>query len=893
MGWGSCAESNVGAVLSASVVEDFAAVVVNEVVQGPSTAFGWRLTLLRMTVLDGVRRLESMRGLLYKDIPMRFVLAVVASSLVSLLPFADGQTNKDAAPAESFTGRIAGLKKQDGFLPYYWDGKKGTLLVEISTAARDREFLYFVGMGSGVGSTTLFADRGTTGRGVVCRFRQVGSKVLVIAENSSFRAERGSSDLKKSVDLSFPTSVLAALPVEAEQDGVLLVDAKPLLVRDAADLLSQMRRPTQAVNGQMVRQESKDANWKLDDARSVIDLDASGSFPRNTEIEALLTFTNDGEADLNQPDTHSLSVHEHHSFVALPESGYRPREADPRVGFFGEEFKDFSQPFDQPFEKEYIARWRLQKKDPNAALSEPVKPIVFYLDRAVPEPMRSALRRGALWWNAAFEQAGFKNSLRIEDLPEDANPLDARYPTIQWTNRAGRGWSVGMTQTDPRTGEIVHAVVQLDSHRMRTANNYWNATIPSGKSTDEPALEAFAALDNMDPQLSDEQVMLNRLALLTCHEMGHVLGLEHNFVASTFGRGSVMDYYAPRVKLRADGSADLSDAYMQGTGSYDRFAIEWGYSEGKSGTSAEQERARLDAIVRKALGAGVTWGNGADPRWNAYDDGPDPVEWLKEVWPVREALLAHYDASMLRAREPVSMLASRFPLIYLFHRYALGAALGVVGSAKIPASLNGDGQHPVEVWPPASQREALQLVLRALDPKELEVPSSLWKMLAPPEADHSDPERFTSSAGYLFSPQDGARAVSEIVVGGLLDPQRMERLAVISRQSQGAVSPGDVVSALVREGFQNDSGNNEGSELSAVVESQIAERLMLLSSDAVATPEVQSVALGGVFDVQKVVHGRTDPSSRRLDHEIELFLKDPKQNMPKLRPSGVPPGPPV
>jgi hypothetical protein len=417
--------------------------------------------------------------------------------------------------------------------------------------------------------------------------------------------------------------------------------------------------------------------------------------------------------------------------------------------------------------------------------------------------------------------------------------------------------------------------------------------MPSGKGNEEPTLDVFAALDNLDPKMSEEQVMLNRLALLTCHEMGHVLGLDHNFVASTFGRGSVMDYYAPRVKLRSDGSADLSDAYMQGTGSYDKFAIEWGYGEGKAGASAEQERDRLDAIVRKALAAGVTWGNGADPRWNAYDDGHDPVDWLKEVWPVREALLAHYNAGMLRPREPVSMLASRFPLIYLFHRYALGAALGVVGSAKIPASLNGDGQQPVEVWPAASQREGLQLVLRALDPKELEVPASLWKMLAPPEADRGDPERFTSSGRYLFSPQDGARAVSEIVVGGLLDPQRMERLAVIAHESPGSLSPGEVVAALVHEGFQNDFGSGEGAEMSAAVQSQIAERLMLLSADAGATPEVQSVALGGVLDVQKIVHGRTDASSRRLDHEIDLFLKDPKQNMPKLRPSGVPPGPPV
>ncbi len=795
----------------------------------------------------------------------------------------------------TFSERTAGLQKKDGFVPYYWDAKKGALLFELSPATREREFLYFTALGSGIGSTKVFADRSSIASTAICRFRRVGARVLVIQENPAFRAENGDVDLKKSVELSFPTSVLASLPIEAEQEETLLVNANPLLLRDATDLLSQLRRPSQAINGAIVRQEAHDSNWKLDDARSVIDLDSSGSFPLNTEIEALLTFTNDGEVDYNQPDSHALSLREHHSFVALPEPGYETREFDPRVGFEDLSFQDFSQPFNRPLKRRYIYRWRLQKKNPSAAVSEPVKPIVFYLDRAVPEPMRSALKRGALWWNVAFEQAGFKDALRIEDLPEGASPLDVRYPSIQWTNRSGRGWSVGMTQADPRTGEIVHAIVQLDSHRMRTVNNYWSATVPSGKDNEEPALDSFAGLDNLDPQLSDEQVMLNRLALLTCHEMGHVLGLNHNFVASTFGRGSVMDYYAPRIKIRANGSTDLSDAYMQGTGSYDNYAIEWGYSQAARGASAEQEHHRLSEIVQKALEKNIVWGNDSDPRWNAYDDGPDPVSWLKQVWPVRDALLSHYGSSLQRAGEPASRLASRFPLIYLFHRYALAAAVNVVGSAKIPPSLIGDGQEPLAPWPAASQREALQLLLKALDPKELDVPASLWKLLAPPEPDRDDPERFVSSAGYLFSPQDGASAVAEIVAGGLLDPQRMQRIAVLAHESSGSLSPAEVVTALVRTAFPagaaNDSGQHQ--EIEKAVQAQVAERLMLLSADADATPEVQSAALAGVYEVQKMTHARLDPAARRLARELELFLHNPQQNLPKLKPSGAPPGPPV
>ena len=793
-----------------------------------------------------------------------------------------------------FAARVAGLSRKDGFFPYYMDEKKGELLFELSPAVLGREFLYFTALGSGVGSTEMFADRSSFGGSMVCHLRRAGMRVLVIEENTDFRATAGNPDLRHSVESSFPVSVLASLPVEAEQDGMLLVSANSLLVRDAFDLLSQLHHPRRAVGGMVVRGSAPEgASWRLEEGRSIIDLDYTGSFPLNTEVEALLTFTSDGESQLNQPDPHTVSIREHHSFVALPPQGYVPREADVRVGFFGESFQDFSQPFDRTLNRVFISRWRLEKKDPAAAVSEPVKPLTFYLDRAIPESIRPAVRRGVLWWNAAFEQAGFKDAIRVEDLPEGASPLDIRYPSIQWTNRSGRGWSVGQSHADPRTGEIIHSVVQLDSHRMRTGSNYWQAVMPSAKGNQEPSLDSFAGLDNMDPQLSDEQVMLNRIALLTCHEMGHVLGLEHNFVASTYGRGSVMDYFAPRIKIRADGGADLSDAYMQGTGSYDRFAIEWGYSQGRPGDSAEQELARLDAIVKAALAKGIVWGNYDDPRWNAYDDGTDPVAWLKEVTPVRDALLAHYGRQMLRPGEPNSMLASRFALVYLFHRYALGAAVNVVGSAKIPPSLAGDGQTPISVWPVESQKEAVRLLLAALNPVELDVPAAIWNALAPVENRDRDPEQFTSSAGYLFSPQDGARAVTESVIGGLLDSKRMERLAVIAHVEKNSLTPAGLVSQIVDAGFAGSAKTPAQEDLAGVVQSEIAERLMILAGDGDAPPEVQAAALAGVREVQAAAKKGTGATLQRLDHEITLFLQDPKQNTPKLKGSGAPAGPPV
>ena len=809
----------------------------------------------------------------------------------------NAQAQVDGAQHGSASDRLAGLKRSDGFIPFYWDAKKGELLFELSPERLNTEFIYFTGLSSGVGSIEMFADRSSVGGSQLCRFVRSGPKVLVIAENTSFRAESGSSELTHSVERSFPTSVIAAMPIEAEHGESLVVNANPLMVRDATGLLNQLRRPSRAING-MVRQVANEnaANWRLDAERSAVDVDHTRAFPQNTEVENLLTFISDsGSRGVNNPEPGVLTVHEHISLLALPPAGYQPRVADPRVGFFGEQFDDFSRTYKQSLSQNFIDRWRLEKKDPNAAISEPIKPITFYLDRAIPEPMRSAARRGALWWNQAFEQAGFRNALVVEDLPEGADPLDIRYPTIQWTNRNGRGWSVGMVQTDPRTGEILHAVVQLDSHRMRTVNNYWDVVTPGAASgRDDSGMDLFAELDAADPQLSEDEVLVRRIALLACHEMGHILGLEHNFVASTFDRGSVMDYFAPRIRIRKDGTADLSDAYMQGVGSYDKFAIEWGYSTSAQPPASPedpQEIARLDAIVRKALSRGIFWGNYDDPRWNAYDDGPDPVTWLREVLPVRNALVASYGPTMLRQREPISKLAARFALVYLFHRYALASAIQTIGSAKVPLTVAGDEQKPLEVWNPQSQREALQLCIQALRPDQMEVPSRIWNSLVQHENAGSDPEAYKSSAGYLFSPYDGARSIAEIVYGGLLDPERLARMDSIHHFDSASPSANEAISALIKNAFTPTTETH--ADLSNVLQNELADRLMILAADDDATAEVRAEAWTGVSSVSAHVKASHNGNAAAIELRIEAFIRDPKQNVPKLKPSGAPAGPPV
>ena len=829
-----------------------------------------------------------------------------------------------AETLKTITARIAGLGRHEGFVPFYWDPPAGKLLLEV--ARPDEDFLYLWGLTTGVGSVDVGLDRGTVSGSALARWRPAGSRVLLELSNLRFRASSDNHELVRSVQESFAPAVIAALPVEAAEDGRLLVDATPLLVRDATDVAGAVKR---ASLGEV----------KLDEQRSTALADACKAFPRNTELEAMLTFAGEKlEENLSRilVDGSTITVRVHHSFTALPEPGYRPRRLDPRVGFGHITFQDYAAPWNDRLDRQWIRRWRLEKSDPAAPLSPPRTPITYYLDRGIPDPIREAMREGALWWNEAFEAAGFQTALQVLDLPDDADPMDVRYSVIQWVHRAERGWSIGATWTDPRTGEIVCARPRMDSHRVRTVHNYWRAARPergngqraTGYGGDEAECCALAdplgdlAL-TMGTLEDEEAVMLRRIALLTAHEVGHTLGLPHNFGASLYERGSVMEYFTPRLRVRPDGTLDFGDAYMRGMGAWDRQVIRWGYSE----FPPEEEAGELERIVREGLAAGVHFLPDTDPRWNPYDDGPDPVAWLREAMATRRALLATFGPEHLHAGEPVADLDARLSLVYLFHRFALEAAVKQVGGMEHTNALVGDGQVPTAIVPVERQRAALELLLEALTPAELAIPERILAALPPPPFGTPRPfDASTARAGYAFDQLAAARTLAALVLDNLLEKDRAARLVAFAARRPEALTLGAALETLVErtwgrvppsaapadEGYpepemaavaatgdaSGHGGDPSEAALTRVVQRAVVDRLMQLASTEGITPEVRAetlLALRHIRVLAEAVHGSAADAAHRqaVALDIARFLDEPGDWTPKATAPAPPPGAPV
>jgi hypothetical protein len=801
------------------------------------------------------------------------VSVVLATALCSA-------ANPESTP--TIHDRIAGMKAADGLFPTAWDAKSGKLFVEIHKF--DQDFLLVGSLPYGLGSNDIGLDRGRLGEERIVHFTRIGPRVLLVAPNLQYRSSSTNPMEKLAVKQSFAESVLAGFKVEAEEDGAVLIDATDFLLQDSLGAGEQLV-------------ETKQGTYKLDKERSAFALENTKNFPLNTEFESIVTFTTDHPAEHSlvatvTPDAHAVTLREHYSFVQLPDDGYQPRAFDPRSSFFDTRYRDYSEPLGSSLDVRLIQRHRLIKKDPSAALSEPVKPIVYYVDTGAPEPIRSALVEGASWWNEAFEAAGFKNAFRVEVLPPGADPMDVRYNVIQWVHRSTRGWSMGSTVSDPRTGEIIQGRVTLGSLRGRQ---------------DYMIAEALLAPYEKGKPVSSEmqQMVLARLRQLSAHEVGHTLGLAHNFAASAVAPGtSVMDYPHPWITLDASDKPDLSHAYATGIGTWDKVSIEYGYSQFSAGTD---ERAALDNILNTAQASGLYFITdedarplgGAHPHAHLWDNGPDPAAELNRILKVRAAALARFGEDAIQPHTPMSELEDTLVPLYLLHRYQTEAAAKEIGGLDYRYALRGDGELVTKIVDSANQQKALDAVLKTLAPETLTLPESLLRILPPRAFGYPRTrESFEGHTGLTFDPAGAAESAADLTLTLLFDPQRASRL--VEYHARNSANPGlnQVIEAVFQATWKAPRATGLAAEIQHVTEASAVEHLLALAANPTSSAEARAQARAEALSLRSWLSARSaeNPEEKAVRTaaiaRIEAFEKNPEKFTPATD-VVAPPGQPI
>lgn len=662
-----------------------------------------------------------------------------------------------AAPAQSpLEAKTAGLKKFPGFFEYYYDEKQDKVFLLIDKF--DTEFLYVESLAAGVGSNDIGLDRAQLGGERVVKFERRGPKVLLTEINLQFRAISNNALERRAVEDAFAKSVLWGFTVVAEEGGKTLVDITDFLIVDAHDVVGRLRGAQQG-------------NYSLDKSRSAMYLPRTKNFPDNSEFEATLTFTGQPAGAWIRsvtPTPSSVTVRQHHSFIRLPDNNYKPRKFDPRAGYNNMSYYDYATPIDQPIEKRFINRHRLNKKDPKAAVSEAVEPIIYYMDPGTPEPIRSALMDGARWWNQAFEAAGYKDAFRVELLPEDADPMDVRYNVINWIHRSTRGWSYGASISDPRTGEILKGHVSLGSLRVRQDFLIAEGLI-APYETGKPAPKEMVEL------------ALSRLRQLAAHEVGHTLGLSHAYSSSSENLASVMDYPHPIVNLK-DGKVDISKPYDDKIGAFDKVSITWGYQDFPEGT--DEEKA-LNDLLLNSIKAGMTFlsdqdarpAGSAHPYTHLWDNGRDAAAELNRLLDVRAVVMRNFGENNIKPGAPMATLEEVLVPMYFVHRYQVEAASKMLGGLNYRYALRGDGQPVAELLTPQQELNALEALLRAVQPGTLMLPENLLRNIPPrPLGYQRHRELVKVRTELTFDPLSAAETGADMVYSMILHPARANRL---------------------------------------------------------------------------------------------------------------------
>ena len=812
-----------------------------------------------------------------------------------------GHIVSQSAQRKSIAAFTEKMQKIDGFVPLYVNSDDGKIYIEISRF--NKEFLYLVSLPTGVGSNPIGLDRGQLGTTKVVQFERAGNKVLLVQPNYDFRAS-GDARQKKSVEESFARSVIWGFKIEAADGDLLLVDATNFLIRDAHGVAER-------ING------ARQGNFSFDESRSALYLPNTKGFPKNTEVEATVTLTTNSEPGnlVNQvtPTGKHVTVRERHSFVELPDDQYKPRKFDPRTGAIPTSFYDYGTDINEDLEKRLIIRHRLEKKDPTAAFSEPIKPIVYYVDSGAPKSIQDALIEGASWWNQAFEAAGFRNAFQVRVLPPDADPMDIRYNVINWVHRATRGWSIGDSVVDPRTGEILKGDVTLDSQRARQDFLLGAGMSPQYKNASTAC--DFGQMPDVDYLETDSSaaeittMSYARIRQLSAHEVGHTLGFTHNFAASTYGRGSVMDYPAPLVEIK-NGKLDFSNAYAVGIGAFDKFSVTYSYAQFAPGAN---EDAELNKIVRDGITNGMLFlsdsdarpASAANPLANLWDNGPDPVAMLRHEMQVRRIGLDQFGIQNIPTGAPMSELELKFLPLYLHHRYQLTAATKTIGGVYYTFAVReSNGPNPARVAEPVPaerQRDALNTILATIDPKELTIPENVLRLMPPTAYGYGSgrSELFAKRTSPMFDPIGAAEIAADFTISGLLEPNRAAR--TINQNARNKTSPHfrEIVDALIKATWRSPAPVDANvAVIQRAVQSVVVSKLMDLAANANANSQVRTVATEALRSLAASLKrtpstGDTAAHYRSTVDDIEKFLARPAEPRKATTPLATPPGDPI
>ena len=781
--------------------------------------------------------------------------------------------------SDSISNKTKDMEKLSGYFNMYWDSSSGKLWLEINDF--DKEFLYVNSLTAGIGSNDIGLDRGQLGNERIVFFKRIGPKVLMMQPNYTYRALTTDKKEKQSVAEGFAKSTLWGFEVAAEESGKVLVDATEFFMQDAHGVINRLK-------------SRKMGSYKVDISRSSIYLPGPMKFPKNTNVETMLTYTGNNPGNYVRqvtPTPTAITVRLHHSFIQLPDKNYSTRKHDPRAGFYPLYFQDYSAGLDESIYTRYIQRHRLEKVNPSAQISKAKKPIVYYVDPGVPEPIRTAMIESGKWWNDAFSAAGYEDAFQIKMLPDGAHPMDVRYNMIHWVHRATRGWSYGGWVSDPRTGEIIKGNVSLGSLRLR--QDYLIATGLLAPYEDESRIPSAM-----------REIALARIKQLVAHEIGHTIGIQHNFLASSLGRASVMDYPHPTLTLNSSNEIEWMDAYDSGIGDWDKISVAYGYQDFPDGI--DEDKA-LEEIIQNGIRQGITFITDQDarpigsahPASHLWDNGKDAVEELNNLIQIRKVALERFGENNIRYGQPYSDLGDVLVPIYLLHRYQIEAAAKIIGGLNYSYALRGDGQLVTAMLQSDHQLKSLDALLETMQPEFLTLNENLLKLIPPRASGRGKTrESFQSKTGVTFDGISLAETAAHMTSKMLFNHQRAARLVEYHSRDKNQPGLERVIDIILNNTLFKKTPKGLQGEIKRSVDFVVIDHLMNLAVNENTSPAVQSIAMYKINELDKKFMRKNAKGSRAEAHRdmikkrLENFIEQPDSFKPMEIPN-APPGSPI